>query len=75
MITKRTTTGYKGFSFNRKPKKNGVTLSMAWELWENKAIAQNDRRRSCVQSSKQNVRMESALVSVTYRLKTVSASR
>ena len=41
MITKRTTTGYKGFSFNRKPKKNGVTLSMAWELWENKAIAQN----------------------------------
>ncbi len=41
MITKRTMTGYKGFSFNRKPRKNGVTLSMAWELWENKAIAQN----------------------------------
>ncbi len=41
MITKRTTTGYKGSYFNRKPKKNGVTLSMAWELWENKAIAQN----------------------------------
>ena len=41
MITKRTTTGYKGINFNRKTKKNGVTLSMAWELWENKAIAQN----------------------------------
>ena len=41
MITKKTTAGYKGINFNRKPKKNGVTLSMAWELWENKAIAQN----------------------------------